>query len=347
MILLAGIALPGVGSAQAPSPGRLALDDVMRRLGFEDDAGGELRAGEIVAVNLDSENSDELAVMVAMLVEAPAAEVFRRLRSGLMLRVDDVVSRAIELPEGSEAPWPPFGLDGTDEDEFEMLLEIEPGDEFNLSPAEINRFRASIDRTMRRRGEGDPAVQRRLNDVYRQILQRRLAAYRRAGLAAVAPYARDDDEVVSPAESLRAAAETETMLEAFAPALHRAWLAYPDLEADGIDNRFHAIELDAEDRPTLVLSHWMVQSPETAADTATTAGFLVERQFYVGHSYDCLQAVTGCFAVEEGTLLVQRNRTFTQQVTGLTGGARRPLGRRHLRQAVATTFEAVRDHLDQ
>ena len=65
-----------------------------------------------------------------------------------------------------------------------------------------------------------------------------------------------------------------------------------------------------------------------------------QRQFFVGQSYDALQIVVGLFAVEQGTLLIYSNRTYTEQVAGFGSGARHRIGRGMLIDTVTTMLDA-------
>ena len=76
------------------------------------------------------------------------------------------------------------------------------------------------------------------------------------------------------------------------------------------------------------------------------AVLIAERQFYVGHSYNSLQAVIGAIPTPQGVLLFYRNRAFTDQVAGRIGSAKKVIGRRRQRNAVIDYLEAIRSSLD-
>ena len=69
---------------------------------------------------------------------------------------------------------------------------------------------------------------------------------------------------------------------------------------------------------------------------------MVERQFYVGHSYNSLQTITGCIAVPGGSLVFHSNHTSTDQVAGFGSGLRHSIGRDQMRDETFAGFEQLR-----
>ena len=72
---------------------------------------------------------------------------------------------------------------------------------------------------------------------------------------------------------------------------------------------------------------------------------LAERQFYVGHSYNSLQVLVGAIPVQGGSVLFYRNRTFTDQVAGFGGAAKRGIGKTMMRDAISTKLEKIRSQV--
>ncbi len=120
------------------------------------------------------------------------------------------------------------------------------------------------------------------------------------------------------------------------PNFYRALLNYPDDGRDEIHNRFALIKKSVNDRPDYVLGHRMYQLEP--GDYALYA----YHEFYVGHSYNSLQIISGAAQVEQGTLVFYVNRTSTDQVAGFGGGLKRSIGRGMMRSAVIEQFESIR-----
>ena len=69
---------------------------------------------------------------------------------------------------------------------------------------------------------------------------------------------------------------------------------------------------------------------------------VIERQFYAGRSYNAAQAIVGLLPIQQGTLVVYGNHTFTDQVTGFGGSAKQSIGRHVMGSKLKDLFEKVR-----
>jgi len=67
----------------------------------------------------------------------------------------------------------------------------------------------------------------------------------------------------------------------------------------------------------------------------------VERYFYVGHSYNAAQIITGAFTYQEGTVLFATSRFSTDEVLGLGNQLKRTVGRSQLRDEMRKRLEGV------
>jgi hypothetical protein len=68
----------------------------------------------------------------------------------------------------------------------------------------------------------------------------------------------------------------------------------------------------------------------------------VERHFYVGHSYNASQILSGALPYEDGVLVFSSNRVSTDQIAGLGGEMKRMIGRRQLRGEIVRRLDRVR-----
>jgi hypothetical protein len=60
----------------------------------------------------------------------------------------------------------------------------------------------------------------------------------------------------------------------------------------------------------------------TRIDEAT---LIIERGFYISHTIDAVQILISLSPVQEGTLLVYTNRTWTEKISGLFSTAKRKI----------------------
>jgi hypothetical protein len=214
--------------------------------------------------------------------------------------------------------------------EVALLLEAEPGSEFNLSTEEF----AVFEDLGQQYKAGDAGAADAVNAAYRQMLAGRMQAYLAGGLAGIAPYDRDGDSS-SAADDLTAGLEAATLLEQFAPDLYQAFLAYPDQAVADVQHEFLWSQQEADDRPVTILTHRMLeQRPDVLV--------LLSRDYYVGHSFNASQAVAGALPIDGGTAIFYANRTATDQVAGFGGSLKRSIGGGMMRDSLVEAMEGVR-----
>ena len=271
----------------------------------------------------------ELASGLAMLVPAPLAQVADALAAGQLIAQDAAIS-SLDVLSDRAGPAALAGARFTSAEraEAEGLLEAEPGTRFNLSPGEIEAFR-------RLRAPPTPARLAQVWDEYGRLLNQRWEAYRQGGISAVAPYARAGGALTDPASYLRLAAEDAARLPGVGAALRDTLLRYPAGAADLSVDRFHLVRQHLQGRPALSLLHQIVQ-------TRGAAVVHVERYFYVGHSYNAAQTLTGAMAHGDGTLLYSTSRVSTDEVLGPVNPLKRAVGRRQLLDSTRRRLDRFR-----
>ena len=169
------------------------------------------------------------------------------------------------------------------------------------------------------------------------MLKARYEAYRKKGLAGIAPYVRAGRDNSSPASELRLAI-TKTMSAAGRPNSFQALLTYPAEQLPDMEHRFYWFKQTVENRPTFILAH-------RAERHVANAALLTEIQYYVGHSYNSNFIAGGCLAVEGGTLVFYLNHTFTDQVAGFGSGLKHKIGRAQMLDDVTATLKRAREQL--
>jgi len=205
-------------------------------------------------------------------------------------------------------------------------LNAEPGDDLNLSTAEIGDFAALA------KGGGDAkAVEERL----RKLLLGRFQAYRGQGLDGITAYAREDGKHTDAGGDLRRAVEAAGGLKKNAPNFYDTLLNYPKSRPAGLEEEFSWTHYMAHGTPVFLLNHriWMPDGD---------AWLIADRQYYVSASYNVVQIIAAFLPVKDGTLVVYVNRTSTDQVTGFGGGTKRTLGTKVMTSQIEGLFEKVK-----
>ncbi len=320
-LLLCVLALPQSAFAQ------LDAAAVAKDLGYDEGDRKKFLAGEIVSHQLGDEAKKELSVTVAMLMTSPVPPLFEHMQKGDVFEIDQTVLAHGVITDQPATSASFSGLE-LDPKELEKLAEAEAGSTFNLSSAEIGAIRAAA-------GGGAPA----LSKAYLAALAARVEAYRKGGVAAIAAYDRGKGEA-SPAKELQHAAEQMKGLASNLPDLHRAFANFPVDPAKGFQSELSWSVQEVQDRPTVVLIHRMYGMRGDAA-------LLVQRQFYVGQSYNSLQITVALLPVKQGTALFYGNRTFTDQIAGFGSGAAHKIGRGMLQGEVKKLFQSVRAKFDK
>ena len=329
---IAAIAAWGCLAAAGRTP--ITIDEAAACLGLSAQQLADVRAGKIVSTDFQELSDKELAITVAMLVKRPIADVAEAVRGSGLLASDPNIQAFKALGEGDVPDSDFAGVAFTKDEVSEVrgLLTSKPGSGFNLSEDELARFDALRTRYP---GSCDAACAQAVTEAYRKTLAERLRAYRAGGTGAIAPYARAGGKAVRAGDELRAAAVGCPLVHDRFPDVIRAFVEFPDHRAAGITSRFFWAKQHVQDRPAFVLVHRLLYERPDA--------FLgMERQFYVGHSYNCLLIMSGCLGIGGETLVFYINRTSTDQVAGFPQGTRHSLGRRHMRAEIIGSLEKIR-----
>lgn len=309
-------------SAVSDSP---AVDEVLDVLGMDPQQIAELAHGQPIVYALSEDSADEIAAGIAWLLPVPLAKIANHLRQKNPDPLDvDVSAYGLLNEHRGKTSLAPVILS---RDETAALLDVEPGDEFNLSAAEIDSFKTL--KRMSPKVLEDAVLQH-----YREILFRRFEAYRHGGTDAIAPYVREDNLDTKPSLELRQAATASAILARYFPALYKAWPDYPKSLPPGAVESFPWVEKKVENRPAAILRHRISIDWE--------GGVLVlTREFYAPHSYNASQWITGCLPYHDGTLVFQQVRSFTDQVAGIASEVKHVIGREVLKDKMLSSFKRL------
>ncbi len=315
LVLTLGLGAATTARAQAATPEELA-----KRLGLSDGDVARVKGGEIVAVELEASSDKDLSLALVARIDAGLQKANEFVDTDRMIELSTVT-----LSHGEIDPANPSLAAMELDDETVKRLAKDPGDTFYMSEAEAERVAEA--------GKKGPAA---ALDAYRGVLAERARAYWEKGIDGIEPYA--GGKVRSPKADLthaNAAARKVTRLEELLAELETAPAKSPGRATHTLS---WAVQ-KGRDQAAPVLIHRIVYH----ADQAVA---VVDRRFYSAYDYDSLQIVVGILKVKPGASAVfYTNHTYTSQVAGFGGGAKRSIGRKILRQQLVAEMEDARKAL--
>lgn len=302
----------------APADQATALD-VAKRLGLSDASIERVRKGEVVVEELEPSSDKDLSLALVAGVDAPLSKVRSFVAADRMAELSTVT-----LSHGP-IDTQTFSLAAMKlPDEVLDQLVRDPGGTFFLSDAEAARVKEAAK-------QGRPQVL----DAYRSVLSARAKAYWEGGIAAIEPYA---GKGRSPSVDLGHANEATRKLVRNPGVLKALETPPSKADASAVHSLVWAVQ-KGRDQAAPVLSH-RIRYSENDGDV------YVDRRFYSGYDYDALQIVTGVIpASEEQCAVFYTNHTYTAQVTGIGGGAKRSIGRKLMRGELVSEIERAQKAL--
>lgn len=311
-------------------------EELIAAVGIPPGAVRGLQKGEIVSFSVSEPTGKSLASGIAMYVKAPPEKVADLVRRGSLLASDpDVIARG-DLPSGAGAEgFGRFTYAAAQADEAKALLEAKAGTHFNLSSQEIASFSAL-------RGGLDTGNVKALTEAvsfhYRKLLAERVEAYRAGGLSGIAVYDRGNGAKADPGAALSTDIHESKVLAQYFPKLYQTLLGFPAELPAGTESLFFWVNRKIEKRPTAVLVHRL-------SHALTDGAVMVQREFYVGHSYNSSQAVACTVPYQDGALVLYRLRSSTDQVAGMGQALKHSIGRDQLIKEIAKKFERLKSKL--
>jgi len=283
--------------------------------------------GRFVTTDVEPTSERELAMAIAFLVRQPPAELLAKAKRNLVAGVDpDSIARGAISGAGSLDDFKGVSLGSDAKKLTKTFLSAKPGEDLNLSTAEIGAFEA-----LAQRGGDTDTVE----DQLRKLLLERFQAYHSQGLDGIAAYARSDKKKTDVGGDLRRAVEAAVGLKKNAPNFYDALLNYPNSRPVGLEEDFNWTHYMAHGTPVYLLSHrlWMPDGD---------AWVMANRQFYVTASYNAVQILAAFLPVNTGTLVVYLNRTSTDQITGFGSSTKRAMGSKVMTSQIEDLFEKAR-----
>lgn len=325
--ITASISVLFVGLWALPAFAAPTADEVLNAIGFSADAKQQVLNGEFVSTDLKPTSERELAMVMAFVVSEPPAALIEEAKQNLLAGVDpDTIARGAISTTGSLEDFKAVSFGSDAQKQAKTFLTAKPGEDLNLSTAEIGAFGA-----LAKQGADAKAVEEQL----RKLLLARFQAYHTNGLEGIAAYARSDDQQTDAGGDLRRAVEAAGHLKTNTPNFYDVLLNYPKSRPTGLQEDFGWTHYMAHGTPVFLLSHriWMSDGD---------AWVMANRQFYVTASYNAVQIVAGFLPVKDGTLVVYMNRTSTDQVTGFGGSTKRAMGTKVMMSQIKDLFEKAK-----
>ena len=311
-----------------------SVEQIMMDLGFRSDDLQKVLEGEILAEELTEKSKRGIALKMVMFLPVSLDKVVSEISKGRIFDINrQVLAYHILESDDDTHLFSGVVFDPKEMKEIDKLLKVKPGSVFNFSSSEIAAFQ---DAAKKLKGDKNAhARQKAVESTYREILKLRYDAFLSGGLKNTADYLRGKGKSSNPGYHLTKAVNHETVLQKEAPEFYKALKNFPRDGSSDIQNQFLWIKLEAQNRPNFVLAHRMFRFDDKNA-------LMTERQFFVSHSYNALQIIAAAFQVEEGTLLLYANRTFTDQVGGFGGDFKRGVGRQMMKKELVKFFEDFR-----
>jgi hypothetical protein len=291
-----------------------------------------LLAGDTIAYPVLETSETELGAGVAMYLAVPLSRAAEVLTSSDVILKDPSITASGLIPAGATvAALHGFKLAAGEIGEAQDALDAAAGARFNMAPPEITVFRAAKGTV---RSTDRAAVLDAAAGQWHALLLERAQAFQVRGLEGIAPYARRSG-TTDPAALLRVAAGDARIIASLAPRLGEALLRYPAEQSPTAISHIYWVNRQVQGRPTPLLIQHLV-------DVTPALALYVERQFYVGNTYNASQILCAAVPYEDGVLILSSNRVSTDQVAGLGGEMKRLIGRRQLRSEIVKRFDRIR-----
>jgi hypothetical protein len=290
--------------------------DVAHKLGMSKAAIERVKNSEIVVEDLEATSDKDLSIAIVARVDAPLQEIYVFLQSDRLIQLSSVTVSAGDIDTAT------FSMDAmTLPDDVLQLLVDEPEDTFYMSKDELALIKkASAD------GKA------RVLETYRGVLSARARAYWEEGVAGIEPYAGKDRSPRIDLDNANAAAKKLILNASVLSELD----VIPSHHSGSAKHRLTWAVQKGRDRAAPILSHRIVYA-ENDGEVS------IERRFYSGYDYDSLQIVTGILPVSENACVAfYLNHTYTSQVAGFGGGAKRAIGRRLMQKELVAEIERAR-----
>jgi hypothetical protein len=294
-----------------------SIEEMAGRIGFSEQAAERARDGEVVSERLESTSDKDLALAVGARIQAPPQQVYEFVQAERLAEFQTVT-----LADGRIDPAHPSLADMTLSEATLTKLAADPGGTFHMSEEEAA--------TIREAGRNGTAA---ALAAYQEVLAARAKAYWEKGLEGITPYA---GEGRSPAVDLAHADEAAKAL--FQHSVLGAEIdVVPARNTGRAEHRLSWALQKGRDQEAPVLIHRILYQGEVGE-------VFVQRRFYSGYDYDALAIVVGVLPTSDGhSAIFYTNHTYTAQVSGFGGSAKRSIGTKMLEKDVVAEIQRAQE----
>lgn len=297
------ILLASSPSAAEPLP---TVESLLKGSPFSAEDIENVLSGEVVVTTVKYESDRELAVGLACLVEPGVDPIAAFDRPKPMLPSDGIKDFERVDPANARPAFEKLQLRDESREELQRFMDFESGLGLNMSPAEIERFNAL---SAAHPAPIEPGI---LDRTVQELLQQRVDAYRKRGLAGIAPYVREEGKLVSPAEELEKIVDQSESFRRLFPRFMEMWMVFPRTQIPGSDESYFWVRSVAADRPMLMLTHKVEWREENTR-------LMGERIFYVSHFFNAGHTNAVATETKEGRLFALVSRLWVDGYSGMSG----------------------------
>jgi len=307
----------------------LDADTILRSSTLDIDRKQLLESEILLFSRADEESLDsEIAIEMMLYLKAPYADVVKELADQNNRLTDYPGAMAVRIDlSDPESSFNALRFTEDEKDEVSKLFDYSEGDAFNLSSDEIAEWRKMAAQTTDDRGATAASF-------YKKVFTERLNDYREKGILAIPSY-HDSRGSVNITEDFEKGTQRLTMLQRWFPSFYNEFLNYPKVSQQGYANKFNWIKEGLDDRPVLILEHQMVKEEANLS-------IIADRQYFISHGLDALQAEIICLPYKEGTLIMLGAQTFTGKVTGFGSTIAHSIGRYQMVRHIRPLFESLK-----
>ena len=288
--------------------------DVARQLGMSDAEIENVRKGNVGVEELEASSDKDLSIALIARLDAPVAKVDAFLKSDRLVEISTVTKSTGQIDPSN------FSIDALDlpAESIARLMD-DPEGAFYLSKDEASQVAKAA-----KQGKAQALA------AYKKVLSARARAYWEKGLAGITPYAGDGR---SPKVDLEHANEAAKDL-VHNDMVRAALASVPAKNSSAVTQSLSWSVQEGREVAAPVLDHRILFSDEGGEVS-------ILRRFYSGYDYDAMQIVTGILPVDDGKASVAfyLNRTYTSQVAGFGGGAKRSIGRKLMQKELIAELE--------
>lgn len=293
-----------------------SIEEMAGRIGFSEQARERARGGEVIAERLESTSDKDLALAIGAKIQAPPQQVYDFVQAERLAEFQTVT-----LAEGRIDPAHPSLADMKLSEATLEKLAADPGGTFHMSEEEAA--------TIREAGRNGTAA---ALASYQEALAARAKAYWENGLEGITPYA---GKGRSPAVDLLHADEAAKALFQH-PVLEAEIDVVPARNTGRAEHRLSWAVQKGRDQEAPVLIHRILYKGEVGE-------IFVQRRFYSAYDYDSMEIVVGVLPAQGGSAIFYTNHTYTAQVSGFGGSAKRSIGTKMLEKDVVAEMQRAQE----